>query len=396
MEIKIKAYAYTIDIITEIRYFCKCNNAVFGKFRIIFTCAIPKTDCSLHHSFHALFKISGNGKFVRTVVLPPYPSRNLRKSTPRPRPAPLHQPSQNRTIPRLALNLPPLSKVKCCRPKEFGRLPEGLLHRSFQNRTIPRLAPHSCHMNALLVSHPCLKLWAFNFGHPYPSLVKGEVLSPERIRATTGRIAFLPHPFRFSDTSVNNPSIVGSASHCNRSSPLHKGAKGDSDLPTIPKLHYPLPRTTTLASLVKGRWIDGKPQTVALLRFACDTSAFLIYQTFRRQDGGVASSPSLACTNPKCYTKTGHKGHKGKVYNKLIPIACFGNGDSVLYIGFTLSIYQHRQQAQRFRVRDYPNSQAYIRRPKFPLFRRCRQASAYSCYRLPCRLRSACRCLYGR
>ena len=111
MEIKIKAYAYTIDIITEIRYFCKCNNAVFGKFRIIFTCAIPKTDCSLHHSFHALFKISGNGKFVRTVVLPPYPSRNLRKSTPRPRPAPLHQPSQTRTIPCLAPSpLPPLSK----------------------------------------------------------------------------------------------------------------------------------------------------------------------------------------------------------------------------------------------------------------------------------------------
>ena len=95
MEIQIKAYAYTIDIITEIRYFCKCNNAVFGKFRIIFTCAISKTDCSLHHSFHALFKISGNEKFVRTAVLPPHPSHSLRKSTPRPRPA---------------LNLPPLSK----------------------------------------------------------------------------------------------------------------------------------------------------------------------------------------------------------------------------------------------------------------------------------------------
>ena len=40
------------------------------------------------------------------------------------------------------------------------------------------------------------------------SLVKGEVLSPERIRATTGVIAFLPHPFRFSDTSVNNPSVT--------------------------------------------------------------------------------------------------------------------------------------------------------------------------------------------
>ena len=95
MEIRIKAYAYTIDIITEIRYFCKCNNAVFGKFRIIFTYTISKTNCSLHHNFHALFKISGNGKFVRTAVLPPRPSRNLSKSTPRPRPA---------------LNLPPLSK----------------------------------------------------------------------------------------------------------------------------------------------------------------------------------------------------------------------------------------------------------------------------------------------
>ena len=55
-----------------------------------------------------------------------------------------------------------------------------------------------------------------------------------------GGIAFLLHPFRLSDTSVNNPSIVGSASHCNRSSPLHKGAKGDSALPTLPKPHYPL------------------------------------------------------------------------------------------------------------------------------------------------------------
>ena len=113
MEIRIKAYAYTIDIITEIRYFCKCNNAVFGKFRFIFTCAISKTDCSLHSSFHALFKISGNEKFVRTAVLTPHPSRNLRKSTPRP---------------RTALNLPPLSKVRRCRPKKFGRLPEGLPH----------------------------------------------------------------------------------------------------------------------------------------------------------------------------------------------------------------------------------------------------------------------------
>ena len=123
MEIQIKAYAYTIDIITEIRYFCKCNNAVFGKFRFIFTCAISKTDCSLHHNFHALFKISGNGKFVRTAVLPPRPSRNLRKSTPRPRPAPPHQPSQNRTTPCFAPTpLPPLEKGEVARLIQIFRL----------------------------------------------------------------------------------------------------------------------------------------------------------------------------------------------------------------------------------------------------------------------------------
>ena len=190
MEIRIKAYAYTIDIITEIRYFCKCNNAVFGKFRIIFTYTISKTNCSLHHNFHALFKISGNGKFVRTAVLPPRPSRNLSKSTPRPRPA---------------LNLPPLSKgggltarhklslccIFTCDTSTF------LIYQTFRRQDGGIATP------LLLKPH-----------YPLPrttklaSLVKGEVLSPEKIRATTGVIAFLPHPFRFSDTSVNNPSVT--------------------------------------------------------------------------------------------------------------------------------------------------------------------------------------------
>ena len=155
-----------------------------------------------------------------------------------------------------------------------------VLYRPFQNRTIPCSAPHSCHMNALLVSHHIASSaisavastlsisTTFSKAHPsprpapphlpplskgggltarhklslcciftcdtsaffihqtfcrqdggiaippfaqhhiYASLVKGEVLSPKRIRATTGGIAFLPHPFRFSDTSVNNPSVT--------------------------------------------------------------------------------------------------------------------------------------------------------------------------------------------
>ena len=114
------------------------------------------------------------------------------------------------------------------------------------SRCIEPLNPHN-HYKRTIIPSPRTTTLA--------SLVKGEVLSPERIRATTGGIAFLPYPFRFSDTSVNNPSIVGSASHCNRSSPLHKGAKGDSALPTIPKPHYPSLRTTTLGSLAKGSWI---------------------------------------------------------------------------------------------------------------------------------------------
>ena len=75
----------------------------------------------------------------------------------------------------LSLNLPPLSKVRCCRPKKFGRLPEGLLPiRTNPPKTALSLAPH----------------------HVLASLVKGEVLSPEKIRATTGGIVTPPTFFK--------------------------------------------------------------------------------------------------------------------------------------------------------------------------------------------------------
>ena len=47
----------------------------------------------------------------------------------------------------------------------------------------------------------------------------------------------------------------------------HAAPSPRTTAPTLPNPHYPLPRTITLASLVKGRWIDGKAQTVALLHF---------------------------------------------------------------------------------------------------------------------------------
>ena len=145
----------------------------------------------------------------------------------------------------------PLSKARCCRPKKFGRLPEGLL------------APPSLCTTFL------------------PPIVKGEVLSPKKIRATTGGIV--------------TPPIATS--------------------PTLPKPHYPSKTTNTLASLVKGRWIDGKAQTVALLRLNCDTPALFITKPFCRQDGGIAA-PTFAPHYPtrfSCCEFDSPTSHKNKI-----------------------------------------------------------------------------------
>ena len=74
---------------------------------------------------------------------PPYICKNKPPLTFRPS----HNHSHNRTIPRKPpTSLPPLSKVRCCRPKKFGRLPEGLLytyqpfypHNPLKSTTHPR------------------------------------------------------------------------------------------------------------------------------------------------------------------------------------------------------------------------------------------------------------------
>ena len=99
------------------------------------------------------------------------------------------------SVPRLTpTSLPPLSKVRCCRPKKFGRLPEGLPH---QTSPSPQPSQNTCQPFAPR-HHPCLLISALPVSHPHhpsphtnilASLVKGEVLSPEKIRATTGGIA---------------------------------------------------------------------------------------------------------------------------------------------------------------------------------------------------------------
>ena len=67
----------------------------------------------------------------------------------------------------------PLSKVRCCRPKKFGRLPKGLshhplpLHQPFQNRTIPRKPPTPLPLNERSVGFASVQSpWAHTLRHP--------------------------------------------------------------------------------------------------------------------------------------------------------------------------------------------------------------------------------------
>ena len=118
---------------------------------------------------------------------------------------------------------------------------------------------------------------------------------------------------------LNNWSVLCTAIEVH----FGKGTKGDTALPTLPNPHYPskiantlaLLCTITLASLVKGRWIDGKAQTVALLRLNCDTPALFITKPFCRQDGGIAA-PTFAPHYPtrfSCCEFDSPTSHKNKI-----------------------------------------------------------------------------------
>ena len=152
-----------------------------------------------------------------------------------------HNHCKRTIIPRPASHLPPLPKVRCCRPIKFGRRPEELPHHYPSPRTIslPPLskgggltARHklslccifTCDTSAFFIHQTFCRqdggiaIPPFAQHHIYASLVKGEVLSPEKIRATTGGIA---HHY---------PSLA----------------------PTLLKPHYPTLSTTFLAPLPKG------------------------------------------------------------------------------------------------------------------------------------------------
>ena len=173
-----------------------------------------------------------------------------------------------RTIPYLALNLPPLSKVRCCRPIKFGRRPEGLPHHYSSPCTNPSKTALSHPLFVMPTSictirfQICAILFAFRrgVGLPLPlhqSLLFSLIFVKEHLS-----LALLAPPV------APNTAIP--------TQPLQKN-------------NNPSPRTTTLASLVKGRWIDDKAQTLTLLHLLVKCSPFLYCKLFCRQDGGIAT-----------------------------------------------------------------------------------------------------------
>ena len=72
-----------------------------------------------------------------------------------------------------------------------------------------------------------------------------------------------------------------------------------------------------LASLVKGRWLDGKAQALILLLSVYDTSAFLFTKLFCRQDVGIVTPPTF----PKPHYPT-----RIPYCNRLYALICFRIG----------------------------------------------------------------------
>ncbi len=105
----------------------------------------------------------------------------------------------------------PLSKVRCCRPKKIRATTGGIASRCTEYcyshnslKSTPRLSPTP----TLPKPHYPSKI-----ANTLASLVKGEVLSPEKIRATTGGIASRCTEYCHSHNHLKSTVIPCSAPH---------------------------------------------------------------------------------------------------------------------------------------------------------------------------------------
>ena len=103
--------------------------------------------CTINEIFHTIPRLSP------TLPNPHYPTLSTTFLAPLPKgaglPTDLSIPttfSKAHPSPRPAPSpLPPLSKVRCCRPKKFGRLPEGLL--SYRTLSVSQTPPLTIHQS---------------------------------------------------------------------------------------------------------------------------------------------------------------------------------------------------------------------------------------------------------
>ena len=152
----------------------------------------------------------------------------------------------------------PLSKVRCCRRKNSGDY---------------RRDCHTTHCHST-----------------NPSKNRTISLAFRRVSVCVRLVGFASLQSPWAHT-LRHPCLACS-SRCTEYCHSHNNCKKTiipRPTPTLPNPYYPSKIANTLASLVKGRWIDGKAQTVALLRLNCDTPALFITKPFCRQDGGIAT-----------------------------------------------------------------------------------------------------------
>ena len=144
-------------------------------------------------------------------------------------------------------------------------------HQPLQNRTIP-----PAFRNANIYMHDTLS----HSHYPLPrtklaSLVKGEVLSPDKIRATTGGIA--TPPFLASHQPLQNRTIPPAFRNANIY--MHD---------TLSNSHYPLPRTKLASPRKRG---GGTADTIFSLAVQySDIPAFIIQKLFRAVTVGIVNA----------------------------------------------------------------------------------------------------------
>ena len=136
-----------------------------------------------------------------------------------------------------------LVKGEVLSPEKIRATTGGIAAPPFQNRTIPSPFAMLTSVCADTLSHPHHHSPHTNI---LASLVKGEVLSPEKIRATTGGIALHPLASPSPQPSQNHihprpsPPPLPPLSNVRCCRPKKSGDYRRDCRTTIPKPHYPL------------------------------------------------------------------------------------------------------------------------------------------------------------